>query len=158
MVVGGIVAPVHHANEKLRRRDARGGALRSKDCKINYLEAGAGVFATDAGVFDVEAGVFTAGAGFTAGLAMVAVPPGAGFLLDLTFFTGGFLVLVTTAELPGFGVVLAAGGFWAANMVVEAIAKAIVSIVFFMAFSLPGEPFCSLALLFHSASDGQNTR
>lgn len=113
------------------------------------MEAGAG-FTTGA--------AFEAGTVFDAGVVLLSMVA-AGFLavcFVVTFFTGflettsgDFTVEVLFDSTAGvFDFVDAAGGFWAANMVVVAIAKAIVSMVFFMAFFLPGEPFCSLALQF----------
>jgi hypothetical protein len=91
----------------------------------------------------LEAAGFTAGAGFAAVVVLVLPED---FLVEClcTLFTG-FLVAAGAAEVAagaaGFAGVLCAGGFCAANIVVEAIAKAIVSKVFFMAF------FFSLASL-----------
>jgi len=101
-----------------------------------------------------------AGAGFAVVVVLVLA---AGFLVEClcTVFTG-FLVeaeaVEVAADAAGFAGVLCAGGFWAANIVVEATAKAIVSKAFFMAFLSPGEPYCSLALQLYGASDGKITR
>jgi len=125
-------------NEKLHWPVLGSGASSVEDCEAAYLEAG-----------------FTAGAGFAAGVVLV---PLAGFLVEcLCTVFAGFLVaagaLEVTAGAAGFAGVLCAGGFWAANIVVEATAKAIVSKVFFMAFFSPGEPRCSLALQLYGRSD-----
>jgi hypothetical protein len=107
----------------------------------------------------LEAGAgFTAGAGFATGVVLV-LP--AGFFVECLCTFTGFLVATgaveVTAGVAGFTGAFCAG-FWAANIVVEATAKAIVSKVFFMAFFLPGEPCCSLALQLYGASDGQILR
>jgi hypothetical protein len=131
-------------NEKLRWPVLGSGAFSVADCNATYLEAGAG---------------FTAGAGLDAAVVVLVLPTG--FLVEclVVFFTG-FLVVTGAVDVTAgvAGLVVCAGGFWAANIVVEATAKAIVSKVFFMAFFLPGEPCCSLALQLYGASDGKITR
>lgn len=110
--------------------------------EATYLEVVVG-FAVDTGL--VAAGV-------------VLMLPTGFLVVCLDVFTGFFEFLVATGAVVVVAAPVFAGGFWAANIVVEATAKAIVSKVFFMAFFLPGEPFCSLALQLYGASDGRITR
>jgi hypothetical protein len=107
-------------NEKLRQPFLGRGALSIEDCEAAYLEAG-----------------FTAVAGLAAAGVVLVLPTG--FLMEClcTFFTGFFVTagaVEVAAGAAGFAGVFCAGGFWAANIVVVATAKAIVSKVFFMAF------------------------
>jgi hypothetical protein len=110
----------------------------------------------------LEAGAgFTTGAGLATAGVVVVLPTGFLWVCFAVECFTGFLVetadFEVTAGVDGFAGGFCAGGFWAANIVVAA-AKAMVSKVFFMAFFLPGEPFCSLALQLYGASDERITR